>query len=474
MAIALKMGLIKNIEFTLGVIDAAIRAISKIVSSNGSLEEAYPNEKSFCVTALVAYDVLSTIDHLGASICEEDRETYLRIIQPLIKFIIRSDETHAVISNHLATAVAAIDLWNRHSGEGSQRGEDLLKLIYQHQSSEGWYLEYEGADPGYQSLCISFLSAIYQMRHDPGLLESLDKSASFLKYFIQPDGTIGGLYGSRNTEVYYPAGIISLASVSTQFAQIARLLHEGVCRKNHIFPEDIDTGNFIPLLNSYATAAMYFDQNQEAIEQSSGSPPHQQKFSMNFHDAGIYIHSNSKFYAIVNYKKGGTLKVFDKSCGCLDIEDGGLFGILRNGQRFSTQHYNHKCVFDQNIVTANFYLVIEKYQEPLTTILLRLMGLTLFKIGSIGMLFKKLIVRRLFTGGHKIDGQLVRYFEFSDDQIIIRENLDRPKNTAQIGHYGKSKAMQMASSGYYLPQLMDVSKTSKLVTFKQKELNPSP
>lgn len=59
-------------------------------------------------------------------------------------FITKHDEKHAIISNHLATGVAAIALWNKITGETNSRYKELLGLIYDNQSEEGWYKEYEG------------------------------------------------------------------------------------------------------------------------------------------------------------------------------------------------------------------------------------------------------------------------------------------------------------------------------------------
>ena len=59
-AVAIKLKLIDK-DFGLYIIKSAINAIAIIKHKNGSLVEAYPNEHSFCVTALVSFDVLKTI-----------------------------------------------------------------------------------------------------------------------------------------------------------------------------------------------------------------------------------------------------------------------------------------------------------------------------------------------------------------------------------------------------------------------------
>ena len=45
-------------------IDSLFIGTAKITRNDGSLEEAFPKEGSYCVTALVAYDLLCTYDLL--------------------------------------------------------------------------------------------------------------------------------------------------------------------------------------------------------------------------------------------------------------------------------------------------------------------------------------------------------------------------------------------------------------------------
>jgi len=452
LSIAMKLGLIGNREFALAVINSAVTAIPEIRAKNGSLVEAYPNEHSFCVTALVAFDVLSAIRHLGSDISPHRKDEYIDIVRPLISFIIEHDEKHAIISNHLATAAAAIALWNEITGERCGRGEELLDIIYSHQSQEGWYREYEGADPGYQTLCTYYLSCAYEVTQDHRLLESLKRSGAFLKHFVHPDGTIGGLYGSRNTEVYYPGGMVALAPTSDDFAILANMLHNGVVKDRHIFPQDIDMGNFIPLVNTYAVAALHYEKNRDLIEGAPLPAPCEGTFTRTFGHAGIYIHSTKRYYAIVNYKKGGTLKVFDKATGMLDTEEGGIFGRLAKGERFSSQHFDGQITFNNCTIEAHFYTNNESYPTPFAHIMLRLLSLTLFRSLVLGNVFKKYIVKFLMTGKNKIDGRALLRFEFLNDKIIIHKNITKPRGCRSIGHYGTCKAIHMASSGYYLKQ----------------------
>ena len=84
----------------------------------------------------------------------------------------------------------------------ASRLERLLSL----QSQEGWFKESDTFDPGYHSLTISFLAQLDDLRSDLRLKESLIKAVELAAYFIHPDGSHGGEYGSLNTYQFFPYG----------------------------------------------------------------------------------------------------------------------------------------------------------------------------------------------------------------------------------------------------------------------------
>lgn len=465
LSIAYSLGIIKNKGFLLDVLDKAILAIPGFRNKNGSVEEAYPREQSFCVTALVAFDILSALNLMQNEISKEKTGQYLNIIYPLIQFIEKNDEEHAIISNHLATGVAAIALWN-HLNPGkkqSERYKSLLDIIYRHQSEEGWYREYEGADPGYQTLCTYYLAIANRFLKNPELSKSLSSSLGFLSYFVHPDGSIGGLYGSRNTEVFYPGGFAVLGMENPLALSILSKLTSGIENGMHVLPEHIDIGNYIPLINSYANAAW---EEKDSTASASNELPVYSIFKKNFEEAGIYIHSAEKYYAVINYKKGGTIKVFDKISGKLDLEDGGIVAKSKNGKWVSTQHFINQSLFSDLKIKGTFYYSMEDYPTPYRFWLLRLLSMTLFKSLKLGNSFKKMVVKRLMTGEKKAGGNYTREFIFSDAGISVKETVINSSGFRDFGHIGKFKTIHMASSGYYTSQIKDIPVNSQFVEFK--------
>jgi hypothetical protein len=60
------------------------------------------------------------------------------------------------------------------------------------------------------------------------------------------------------------------------------------------------------------------------------------------------------------------------------------------------------------------------------------------------------------TGKKKLNGKAIRTFVFADERITIKEELYAPKKKYRsIGHYGKFKAIHMASSGYFNNQMVN-------------------
>ena len=143
----------------------------------------------------------------------EMESKWVNIVGPLIEFLVEHEETHAFISNHLATSAAALLRWHKlvNSEAAENKGIKIIESILANQSDEGWFLEYQGADPGYQTLCLNYLADIHSFRPDLKLQKPLRNSIRYLLYFLHPDGSFGGIYGSRNTRFYYPSGILCLS-----------------------------------------------------------------------------------------------------------------------------------------------------------------------------------------------------------------------------------------------------------------------
>lgn len=458
LALFRSLGYFPDNDKALDIIKGIFCAVKKMQHKNGSVDEAFPYEYSYSVSSALAFDLLYAFELIESDLDTEEKKRFFEIIDSLIGFISNNKETHGFISNHLAAAVAAIEKYNQKSGEKLTASKRILEIILKRQSSDGWYLEYDGPDPGYQTLCIYYLAHAYRITREKTLLNSLEKSLSFLSYFIHPDGSIGGEYGSRNTELFYPGGTELLADEIPIARSISNWMYQAVCEERTVTIKSIDPGNFIPLIGNYLIA--YLESKNQVYKDYSLIPLPCELAEVDtfFPDANILIHGNKRYYAIVSGAKGGVMKVFDKQKKCLIWDDCGYIGQLKKGQIISTQSYTKKpnCSYkaDTLIIQADFYKVLRGIPIPWKFILLRMLNLTLMRNIHIGNKVKKWLVKILVTGKKALPATLLRKVTFSLDYIIVEDRLSKlPRLKFRWLEYGrKFSTIHMASAKYFQNQ----------------------
>lgn len=432
-------------------IDAMFEAADRLRRPNGSFEEAFPHENSFCVTALVAFDLLSAIDLLRLVWSPNQRDRGLAIVAPMIRFLERSDETHAFISNHLATAAAAHFHWARQTGgTTSIHGRRLLDRILAAQSSEGWYREYEGADPGYQTLCLHYLADIHQHHPELDLQSSLGRSLAFLWHFLHPDGSFGGVYGSRNTRFVYPGGIEHLADQIPEARALARATRDSIADHRVVTLDAMDAPNLIPMFNSYcwaATQSLADTPDEPALPARRAEP-----FRIRFPQAGLVIDGGPRHYTIVATHKGGVVYHFDKTSGRRHV-DSGVVARSPRGRLFSNQSHDagNRADLDRDVLVIDSPMseVRGRLPTPLDFVILRILNLTLMRNGLFSRWIKKALVRLLITGktlARCRNRRVVRLGAGLAIEDRFEENADRLEPVPTAGEFG---VIHMASQGYW-------------------------
>lgn len=385
--------------------DAMFKAVKKMTREDGSLEESFPREGSYCVTALVAYDLLCAIDLLGGEIPKHREQRWRAFIAPMVDYLIKADETHAFISNHLATAVAALLRWHRLTGDaGAERKAlTLLDKILSHQSAEGWFKEYEGADPGYQSLCTYYMADAHLKRQDLSLLEPLRRSIRFLWHFAHPDGSFGGLYGSRCTRFYYPAGVMALAKEIPEAAALARFMEKSIAQNKVVTLSSMDEPNLIPMFNAYARAAVLRKEQQRVKNfntQALRLPCQERRLTRKqYPQAGLWLDRGPTHFTIVSTHKGGVVYHFRKAHP--PLINAGVVVQNAHGRLGSTQAINPQNIVQQKAakleITSQTAAMPKQLPGPLQFIFLRLLSVTVFGSARIREWIKRRLVTMLVT-----------------------------------------------------------------------------
>jgi len=440
-------------------IKAGLLFACQIQHRNGSFDQAYPFEHSYGATAFLLPDLLAAYQGTQNVCSVEQQEAITAMFSKAASFLFKHSEMHGYISNHLAGSALALYLAGNvlNKKEYTLQAQKIIDSILSNQSEEGWYPEYGGADPGYQSLCLYYLAQIYQIAPSAALKESLKKSLQFLQYFVHPDGTFGGEYGSRRTEVYYPGGIAILSSEFPLAASITDRMQASIENGHTVNLADIDMGNIAPLLNN--TVQLLAFQKMAGVEQL---PCQKETVHQLFQTAGLLVHANPQFYAIVGISNGGVVKVFDKRTARIVLDDCGWLGKTTQGLCITTQMTNIENTWkwskNRLLLKNDFYVLQHNLPSPLKFLLLRLMNLTIMRIHFLNEFAKKFLVKMLISGKKQAPMRRIREITFLENEIHIDEKIQKASSMRLKSLYcpGKFSSIHMASARYFTPsQLLD-------------------
>jgi hypothetical protein len=432
-----------------------VAGVGKVMRRDGSLEEALPYERSFCVTALVGFDLLRARDDLMAKGHQGIVDMIEAAAEPLARFVIRSDEKHGFISNHIATAIAFLLRWHAISGDvkADEKAQILLGRLLAAQSDEGWFPEYDGADPGYQSLCLNYLVDAYLASGETRLKEPIRRAVGFLRHFAHPDGSFGGVYGSRATRLYYPSGLEALRAELPEAAKLADFMRASITRRTTVTLAAIDAPNLAPVFNSYCWAARSF---KDAAYQESGDgapvldpTPYRQYFPK----AGLIVDHGPTHHSVISTRKSVVYHFADG----VALRDGGVLLGGEDGATYSSQadDPSAKVTYDTDantvVIETSLRRVDQILPQPLTFLALRVLTLTLMRIPAVSDLIKRWIARQLVSGKGNPVGSNKRSITLGHalklvDDWKARIPLQRVKQS------GAFSTIHMASQGYWQAQ----------------------
>ncbi|GBD38534.1 hypothetical protein HRbin37_00785 [bacterium HR37] len=387
---------------------AGIRYADRSSHRDGSTDDYYPFERALGATCFSLYACTESYMLLGLS----DGDI-VRFFKKRGSWLLKHNESGR-LSNH--QALCALCLYNVFLVTGEEEflegAKKRIELVLSWQSDEGWFQEYEGADPGYQTFTIDFLAKYYKKSGDERVVEPLKKAVDFASYFIHPDGSYGGEYGSRNTFNFYPHGFEILGKVYPLATQIADRFLLGVKNRKRAYIEDERI--FFHFVSNFLQA--YLDFN----ECRTGSLDERGDFEKYFEKAGIYVRKENKRYCVLSLAKGGVIKVF--SDGKHIYSDNGLIAKLSNGRLAVTHHvdrYEVSIGKEKVEVSGSFGLVKLRLPTPFKFLLFRLGLLTFGRFSS--NLVRRLLQRLLIVGKKSIPIWFRRTFLFEDGLKIVDE-----------------------------------------------------
>lgn len=402
----------------LKLIEQALRFWGSLQHKNGAFDEAYPYEYSLAATAFTAFYISEGLALIQGKLDVKTQQNALGTIQAAAQWLADNGEFHGVLSNHLAAAAGALHVAYRllKRDEFASARERYLQQIWQHQDNdEGWMLEYGGADPGYQSHGLFYLSQIY-VSADPAtkrrMYEPLSKALAFQKYFLHPDGTFGGEYASRGTCFAFPAAFEILAPDFEDARDLTSHLRAFIKAQKIIGLADMDRWNLFPMLNNYlfahdaALKSKAIDKETPLFWQLEDGVKH-------FEKAGIWLHKKGALLTIIS-SLGGTVKQWNCENGKLLYSDCGYLVFDKRGIYSSQNTHCDFMVEGESItVKTSFSSLPQTVMTPFKFLLFRGFTLTLGRMPRVAKAVKNILVKVLIKNKKTCDITLQRVIDVS-------------------------------------------------------------
>lgn len=453
---------------------------------DGSFDEAYPFEHSLAATAFTGFYVGEAFRLIGSEFPLTEQAALRTTFAQAGDWLCRNDEHHGVLSNHLAAAAAALTVIERITEDHryGARARHFLQRIYDRQSTEGWYDEYGGADPGYQTHGTFYLARIWQLTQDAALLDSLDRSAAFLKHVIHPNGTLGGEYGSRNTEFYFPAGFEMLAPASADAAAIAHFMRPAVAKSTPAGLAMMDRYNLLPMLNNYLFAAA-----ASVAAPAERTPlPCEQEGEWHFRDAGLLVRTTATYYAVVGLSKGGIVKLYDRRTGQPVASDCGYWARLGDKRIVSSQSLARpaRSTIEAGRIEldAEFVQINQRVMTPWLFMAFRLFSLTWGRFQAVADRIKRILVDALVRRRRSVPMALRRTITLQPSEVTVEDVLTASSGLAveTVAAGDKFATIHMGSSRYFQEQELSTGDAGTLdeaagalrdgLSFRRKQVWP--
>ena len=429
---------------------AALEFSARSAHADGSGDDYYPFERAlgaavFSLQAAArAYQLLQL-----------DSPPILAALERRALWVIGNDESGR-LANHHALAALGLARVAEITGKAVYRraAEHAVRRVLGWQSSEGWFEEYGGADPGYQTVTIDCLAQLRRKWGDDSLAEPLARAVRFARLFLHPDDSYGGEYGSRGTYHFYPRGFELLAGENAEAAELADgFLRSLAAGKQAAFDDD---RMYVHRLGNLIEA--YLDWSPTAS--TAGFGPHGPP-RVWLREAGLFVRRVGDEQTIVSAARGGAFKHFGPDGPA--ATDAGLVVKTNRGIAVSQCHDRRRrmetpAAFGIDAAAGDESLTVSGTLnwvrfETVTPLKQAVLQLGMSSVGRhCRTLVRRLLQRRLITGRRACPIRLTRTFEFAAERLRVTDRielLDAKLKVERMSFASDLEAAYVAASDVY-------------------------
>jgi len=401
-------------------VEAGILFAARSAHPDGSCDDYYPFERA---AGAAAFSLLACVE--SYQLLQLDHPSLLPFFEKRADWLASHQES-GQLTNHQALIVLCLELLSRllKTDKWDRAKAQRLEQILAWQSPEGWFMEYQGCDPGYQPLTISCLARLYGMSPEAGLREAIEKAVELAAHFIHPDGSYGGEYGSRNTYSFFPHGFELVGRWMPQALRLNDLFLVGLANgRAPCFADDHILGHHVW---NYLLAWRDFVPDRPP---SSPRPPGR----VVLQEAGILIdrRQDTELYLALN--KGGVFKLFRGDH--LVASDTHISlqvrrrGRVRNAVAHLVDKYSVEIGEDEICIGGTLGWAKHRLLSPFNLMVSRLLMLTLGRFFP--NLVRRLLQRMLILGKRDAPFRFTRRFEWREGRWRVTDSL-RARSWEQV------------------------------------------
>ena len=392
--------------------EAGILYAANSAHKDGSCDDYFPFEKA---SGAAAFSLFAAVE--SYQLLELTNYEMLHFFERRADWLANHFESGR-LANHEALIVLCLELLGQllKTSKWEKIKEIRLERLLKWQSEEGWFVEYEGCDPGYHTLTINCLARIAKMNPYEQLKIALKKAVELAGQFIHPDGSYGGEYGSRNTYNYFPHGFELVGEWWPEALRINDRFLEGL--KNGLGPCYADDHIIGHHTWNYLLAWRDF---------VSDRPPKTPRdaASIWLKEAQILIKRRPGTELYIGLNKGGVFKLFRNNK--LVVSDTQVSLQVKKGNKIlnAVSHlagdYEIEVEQERVIIAGKMGWAKQTQMSPLKMLILRVVMLSFGRFFP--NLIRKILQKILIVGKQEAPFRFVRRLQYLEDSWYVVDEL---------------------------------------------------
>jgi hypothetical protein len=464
-----------NAYYRQPVIGEAVKAgllyWSKIQNEDGSFNEYFQNDRSFCPTAFTTHAVAQAYCLTEDLFEKQETERIHMAISRSAHWLAKHDNPG--VQNQMIASMLAL-YWAGRVTDDLALGQVFQKRrdeILRSQHEEGWFPEYGGADVGYSFKALDLFSHYLSEEVDDEVYKAAERLGNFVIHFVHPDGTCGGDYGSRCTQHCFPYGIEFMALKGAAFAKaFVGPVRKGISEGGGITPDIVDDKYAIYFyLASYVQSMLSFTSIVDREEASVGL----KLGTKLFESAGILRVEWGETQAWIGVHRNGVCRVFQGKE--LVYSDTGYLLRLSDGTLAATQCEDRQSEIVHGPreegyrvrTTGRVGFVDDSFPLTRWIVPFKLFCKTVLRFSRVAYWFHERLKRNRIGEQKHLPISIEREFRFLSDGIRIDDHLQVWKGTLRFSEVVPcrdatvlhSLSSRLYPTAYFLTAGLPVQKT---------------